>query len=364
MGYRLSLIFGLMCWFTAEVKGDGLDSLRMERRDGQAFVIHRVEAGETIFGLSRRYGTSIDQIIQANALSGNELSIGQLLSLPVIQATVIQHKDTLDQYLTHEVAAGETLYGISRQYGLTVAELKTLNNRTENALDLGTLLIVGKKGEAQQAVDEVAVEVALEEPMVADTLPENSHVVTAGETIYSIARRYGVDVQELREANGLTTNNISIDQLLIIPFEVAGEEVALDTLDVRSFAVADTTTAKSGTSGEVTMSTAPPAKYGNSDKRDTTSLVPGQVIEEGFAMTIDNAPQTKKYLALHRTVPIGTIMQVRNQMNNQSIFVRVVGKLPDTGPNKKVLIRLTQQAFDRLGAIDPKIPVEVAYMRE
>lgn len=361
MRYSLNLLLGFFLLVSTDLLGEAYDSLRIETKEAQRMVIHQVDAGETIFGLSRRYGTTIDNIRKSNDLTGNDLNIGQLLSIPIAMEAPITKVDTLSNQITHRVEAGETLYGISRQYGLTVAELKTLNDMSENSLELGALLIVGMKSDAE--TEEVAQ--GNPEPVVVATgsLPENRHIVEAGETIYSIARRYGVDVQELREANGLTSNSISIDQSLIIPFEVAGEELVADSLELVT--MADTTlNTQDSSSSASTVQLQAPVKYGNSDKRDTTNLIPGQVIEEGFAMTIENAPKTKKYLALHRSVPIGTIMQVRNQMNNQSIFVRVVGKLPDTGPNKKVLIRLTQQAFDRLGAIDPKIPVEVAYMRE
>lgn len=363
MRYSFGLLIGLVFMISTDLLAGSYDSLRLESRGDQRIVIHEVEAGETIFGLSRRYGASVDEIKRASSLSENTLSIGQILSVPIGQAASMPEVDTLDNYLTHEVTTGETLYGISRQYGLTVAELKTLNDMADNALELGTLLIVGQKSVNNEILDDSADDTSGEVELIADSLPGNVHIVGAGETIYSIARRYGVDVQELREANKLTSNNISIDQRLTIPFEIAGVDELADSVSSQSIAVAEGVVGDSTRQDMVTSAEELP-RYGNSDKRDTTNLVPGQVIEEGFAMKIENAPKTRKYLALHRTVPIGTIMQVRNQMNNQSIFVRVVGKLPATGPNKNVLIRLTNQAFERLGAIDPKIPVEVAYMRE
>ncbi|MEQ9298346.1 MAG: LysM peptidoglycan-binding domain-containing protein [Cyclobacteriaceae bacterium] len=366
MRYSFSLLIGLIFLISTDLLAGSYDSLRLESRGGQSIVIHEVEAGETIFGLSRRYGASVNEIKEASSLSENTLSIGQILSIPIMLTEPIEKVDTLDQFQIHEVTTGETLYGISRQYGLTVAELKTLNDMADNELKLGAQLIVGQKSENNEVADEhvVAVETSGEVELITDSLPGNVHVVGAGETIYSIARRYGVDVQELRQANELSSNNISIDQRLTIPFEIAGIEEIADSLAAQAIAVAEKPSDIDSTNAAIITTPEELPKYGNSDKRDTTNLVPGQVIEEGFAMKIENAPKTRKYLALHRTVPIGTIMQVRNQMNNQSIFVRVVGKLPDTGPNKKVLIRLTNQAFERLGAIDPKIPVEVAYMRE
>ncbi|MEM8894331.1 MAG: LysM peptidoglycan-binding domain-containing protein [Bacteroidota bacterium] len=373
----------------------------METKGDQSFVVHSVEAGETIFSLSRRYGSTVAEIKSSNDLSDNNLSIDQLLSIPVVITEIpVEEEQTPATAILHTVKNGETLYGISRQYNISVSQIKLLNDMTGNDLSVGSQLIVGEKVDREVDSD---IEVVETEVVESDTI-DNVHYVEAGETIYSIARKYGVEVQELRSVNDLSSNNISIGQALTLPFAVAGEEpeqeiqemdstvvdAAVSTAVSTNAASSDSTvlesnveeaqdstglvnvgvkevavlldTAKATQTEEVAITE--PVRYGNSDKRDTTNIVSGQVVEEGFAMKIENAPSTRKYLALHRTVPIGTIMQVKNQMNNQSIFVRVVGKLPDTGPNKNVLIRLTRQAFERLGAIDPKIPVEVAYMSE
>ena len=87
-----------------------------------------------------------------------------------------------------------------------------------------------------------------------------------------------------------------------------------------------------------------------------------KVYEEGMAMVIANTTSTKKYLALHRTADVGTVMRVKNMSNNLTIYVRVVGKLPDTGDNAKVLLKLSRTAFERLGAVNRQFPVEVSYI--
>jgi hypothetical protein len=58
------------------------------------------------------------------------------------------------------------------------------------------------------------------------------------------------------------------------------------------------------------------------------------------------------------------VIEVKNQMNNQSIFARVVGKLPETGLNKNVLLRVSNAAFEQLKALDASIPVEIGYVMD
>ena len=86
-----------------------------------------------------------------------------------------------------------------------------------------------------------------------------------------------------------------------------------------------------------------------------------RVSESGLAAVIDNNG-TDKYLALHKTAPVGTIMQVKNAMNGQSVYVRVIGKLPDTGENNNILVRLSPRAVQKLGTSDQRFRVETSYV--
>ena len=88
-----------------------------------------------------------------------------------------------------------------------------------------------------------------------------------------------------------------------------------------------------------------------------------EVLQTGLAELIEGTSGNRKYLALHRTAPVGTIMKVRNEMNNREVFVRVMGKLPDTALNDKLVIKISKSAYDRLGAIDPRFRVEVTYYK-
>jgi hypothetical protein len=88
-----------------------------------------------------------------------------------------------------------------------------------------------------------------------------------------------------------------------------------------------------------------------------------EVMEAGLAELIEGTEGNRKYLALHRTAPVGTILKVRNELNNREVFVRVMGKLQDTAPNSKLILKLSRSAYDRLGAIDPRFRVEVTYYK-
>jgi hypothetical protein len=88
-----------------------------------------------------------------------------------------------------------------------------------------------------------------------------------------------------------------------------------------------------------------------------------EILEKGIAELIEGTDGNRKYLALHRTAPVGTILKVKNELNNREVFVRVMGKLPDTALTDKVVIKISKSAYDRLGAIDPRFRVEVTYYK-
>ena len=86
------------------------------------------------------------------------------------------------------------------------------------------------------------------------------------------------------------------------------------------------------------------------------------MIERGLAESIEESGDSPKFLALHKTAGMGTIIQVRNELNNLYIFARVIGRLPQTSANDKVVIKLSKKAYDKLAAVDKRFPVEISYV--
>src|SRR5688572_19276061 len=132
---KLLLIIG--CSFTAEAPRD---SIGVETINGKVFVIHKVDEKETLFAISRRYGTTVDAIKQYNTTAASGLEIGQILKVPYTPKVVNRPAGGI----VHKVAAKETLYSISRQYGVTTTEIKQWNNLTADALSIGQEIVIKK----------------------------------------------------------------------------------------------------------------------------------------------------------------------------------------------------------------------------
>lgn len=148
---------------------------------------YKVMKGDTLYGIAKKLDTSVDELKKINNLNSNSLSIGQILKVP---AKTI---DTGETEL-YQVKSGDTLYSIANKYGITLKELKAINNLTDDKLAIGQLLNVPS-----------GLSLA------------SSYTVSSGDTLYSIAKKFGIPIDKLKEANQLTDNMLKIGQKLIIP---------------------------------------------------------------------------------------------------------------------------------------------------
>ena len=177
------LYFQVILSYAAEI-----DSLGIENENGEVFILHQVESQETLYALSRRYGTSIDTIVGNNLITGNSLVVGSVLRIPW-------------QYgITHVVNGGETLYSISKLYNVSIEHIKSVNDLASNELEVGLHLNILSEKEASNGST--------------PELPPTSHIVGSNETLYSISKEYQVDLEDLKEWNNLESNNVRVGDTL------------------------------------------------------------------------------------------------------------------------------------------------------
>lgn len=148
---------------------------------------HVVEKGETLYGISKTYNLSVEEIIEANPfLKSRGLQEEDLLNLPESTVSV----EPVDSSKTlHEVIAGETLYGISKKYGVSVEDLIAANPEVETGLQIGLILEIPSSGTREEE--------ATLNPVEGYTFRK----VLPGETIYGLSKEYGLTEEEFLAAN-------------------------------------------------------------------------------------------------------------------------------------------------------------------
>ena len=142
-----------------------------------------VQKGDTLYGISKQFGVSVSDLMEINHLKDSTLMIGQVLRIPGDQNS-------------YTVQKGDTLYGISKKYGIPVSELISLNNLTTQVLSIGQVLQVSGLSEEDS----------------------NTYVVKKGDTLYSIAKRFGKSVSDLISYNQLNSTSLKVGQVLYLSF--------------------------------------------------------------------------------------------------------------------------------------------------
>jgi LysM repeat protein len=262
------------------------------------------------------------------------------------------------KYILHRVEKGEGLYGIARIYGSTPTQIQQINNLGTTILELGQVLKVPAKASKASVANPAATSTKAEkyktEPIVQNPKLKldqyATHVVKKGETLYKIATKYDISVTELKEINNLNSNSLNHNQKLKVPKQgriIANpdiiEPVEEDSKNVK-------VESSKGTAN---------VKVSTQNHKHLNSI---EVSETGIAGWInDKSINNKKSIALHKTAPIGTIIRITNLMNNKSVYVKVIGTLPETGDNENTVIVISKAAVNMLGVIDQKFRVTLTY---
>jgi LysM repeat protein len=178
--------------------------------DGKAFFIHIVKQGHTLYSISKVYNVSQKTISRENPGALFGLRVGQALKIPVEpEAGEEEEPVVLENYIYHPIKENETIYSLSKRYGVEEDEILDHNHGLViDDIDIGTIVKIPKQKFTPEK-DSFGIE---RESFV-------YHRVEQGETLYSISREYDVSIRKIRKANVGMKGNPMFGEYLKIPVE-------------------------------------------------------------------------------------------------------------------------------------------------
>lgn len=156
-----------------------------KKEDIKESNIYTVKKGDSLWLIANKYGTTVDELKNANNLKSNTLSIGQTLIIP-------DKKENTNK-ISYVVKKGDSLWLIANKYDTTVEKIKSTNNLKSNTLSIGQVLVIPSSSEFI------------------------TYTVKKGDSLWLIANKYNTTVDNIKKLNNLSSNNLQINQNLILP---------------------------------------------------------------------------------------------------------------------------------------------------
>jgi len=319
-----------------------VDSVGVKDNDGKKLILFKVKAKDTYYSIGRRYNVKPEVLMKFNGSKKATLTIGAIVKVP----TDIPYKKS-----TKEIAKKET----AAQKKARLAEEAKAEKKHKQKEEAVAETEVTEQQSAPERV--VAAPAPVVQQPVQDNLPPTQYKVSAGETLYSISKRFNSNVDAITKLNNLSSTTLIPGQILLVPAGVAAapvQPVASPVVSVENHTIQNDSPAvaainkDSANAAEHHLNA---NKYGLYEKN-----------EKGVATWIDDASlDPNKKFVLHRTAPIGTVIKITNPMTNRTTFAKVVGTFTDSEATKDVIIVMTKNVADSLGALDKRFRVDISY---
>lgn len=339
---------------------------------------HTVESGETLFSIAQQYNVTVQDLREWNDLSNNQLTIGQ---------TIIVQSEDQESATTHTVEPQETLFSISKQYAVSIAEIKSWNNLSGNNLSVGQELVIYPGSSASNDTENQSGNSIV---VSSNTQQNTYYTVKSGDTLYKIARSHNMTLEELKKLNDLASNTISIGQQLTVrarsaPPSVAesseesspqgkfvtyrvGEKQNLESIlnkfqmDEQEFrALNPDVSSTTFQIGQKVTVLAPATKtYDNPYKTDAglknlgeTPVSKYSPSEKGQTTTSGELFVPEELTAAHSNIALGTIIFIENPLSGKGIFVRINDRISSNG------LKLSEGAWQALSFSDSSPRVKI-----
>ena len=156
---------------------------------------YTVKPGDTLYGISNQFGVSVTELAELNKVDANTLKVGQLLKIPINTGT------NPNNMFMYTVKKGDNLYSIAQKYKTTVGEIISLNYLKNDKLSVGQVLRIPETYTKDEEMYMPAFK---------------NYTVQSKDSLYSIAKKNNISVDTLMKDNGITGTNLTVGQVLKI----------------------------------------------------------------------------------------------------------------------------------------------------
>ncbi len=324
-----------------------IDSVGVKNNDGKKMVLFKVKAKDTYYSIGRRYNIKAEVLMKFNGSKKATLTIGSIVEVPTDQP----FKKSGKSKETIEKAVKETKKEKKERLAQEAKEAseEKKHKHKEKAVEEETPVVVQPVPERVQPVQQPQPQV--QQPASVNNTPPIQYKVSAGETLYAISKRFNTTVDDLTKLNNLSSTTLLPGQVLLVRSGMPSPPPALvtnnDTQVARTSPTVVTTPMDSSNADHHLNAN----RFGLYEKNET-----------GVATWIDDPSlDPNKKLVLHRFAPVGTVIKITNPMTNRTTFAKVVGRFTDSEATKDVIIVMTKNVADSLGALDKRFRVDISY---
>ena len=351
-------------------------------------TVHTVQLGETLYSISRTYDVTVDELRRWNNLDSDQLSRGQ---------SIIVAPPDGDNRIVHVVEAGESMFGISRMYNVSIAEIQQWNNLETSNVNSGQELIIYESDqdtaaesipppeelpEPTEEMDEIE-EIEDRESIVrrAESTPgSTTYTVRTGDSLFQIAREHDMSVDELMELNNMDSDMLRVGQRILVKetrstpsiaetaeestpqgrfvrYRVEQGESGRDILQKFRMNESELRALNPGiqiqsiSSGQQLTVLLPPNRNFKNPYRQGASLEDlGEVAAYKYsdsdvagATTSGELYNPDQLTAAHSNMALGNVIYVENPSNGRGVMVKVNDRYSGDG------LKLSHRAFDMLG---------------
>lgn len=307
---KFKIIFIIISFFTISATvyaNPALDSIGFENLNGKKVVLHKADPKDNYFSIGRRYNVKPNLIIQFN--NNAVIKIGSIIKVPTnqlvaaakvaMQPTAPKQQTAAPQQQTTPQQLIQKTNAAANNNGITVQEYK----------------------------------------------------VSAGETLFSIAKRFGSTVEDITAVNGLTSTTL-------VPGEILKVRIGVPETPQQSAVVPPARIIAKHDSNSPSFQDS--SNYEKHLAANKFGLF--EKTEKGVATWIDDPSlDPNKKLILHRTAPLGTVIKITNPMTGRTTFAKVVGRIYDSDATKDVILVMTKNVAESIGALDQRIRVNISY---